>query len=406
MASLPFDHPRPVIVLAFANDRSEGGSYLRNLPEEARRLRNALEPAERAGLCEIVVRQNATAADVLDALQDARYRDRAAVFHYGGHAEGFGLLLESARGDPVVASAGGLAAFLGDRRGLRLVFLNGCSTGPQVEGLLEAGAPAVIATSCAIEDAMATEFSGRFYTALSAGATVRTAFHEASSAVRLATAGRTRDFISSERAAPSFEPPWHLRVRDGADMAADWSLPDAAGDPLFGLPAPPASDLPGNPYLEPLAWYTAECAEVFFGRGHEIRELFERINGPSRPPILLFYGRSGVGKSSLLGAGLLPRLPGSGLAALYLRRDPTKGLLATLTEGLGAQGGVADLGAPCSQLVEPRFEEITEQDALATERLVEVPAEVGRPPVVRSCLLPHAAEQHLERWGHEGAAVL
>ena len=233
-----------------------------------------------SGLCEVVVRQNTTAADVLDTLQDARYRDRVAIFHYGGHAGGFGLLLESALGEPVAASAGGLAAFLGRRRGLKLVFLNGCSTEPQVVGLLEAGAPAVIATAHAIDDAMATEFSGRFYAALAAGASVQSAFHEAAAAVSLASTGRTRHMVPSA-GAPADQLPWHFRVGEGAELAADWSLPEAASDPLFGLPAPPARDLPENPYLEPLTFYTEAHAEVFFGRGAQIRELYERVTGPA-----------------------------------------------------------------------------------------------------------------------------
>ena len=157
------DGCKPVILLTFANDRLEGASYLRNLPEEARRLRAAIEPAEAAGLCELVVRQNATAADILDVLQDRRYRDRVAVFHYGGHADGYRLLLESATGRIEAADAAGLAAFLGRQLGLRLVFLNGCSTEAQAHGLLEAGVASVVVTSQAIEDASAVEFAARFY---------------------------------------------------------------------------------------------------------------------------------------------------------------------------------------------------------------------------------------------------
>jgi hypothetical protein len=346
MKELQNDQFRPVIFLAFANDRSVGGGYLRNLPEEARRLRKALDPAERAGLCEVVVLQNVMAADVLDTLQDARYRDRVGIFHYGGHAGGFGLLLESALGEPVVASAGGLAAFLGRRRGLKLVFLNGCSTEPQVFGLLEAGAPAVIATAHAIDDALATEFSARFYVALAAGATVQSGFHEAAAAVSLTATGPARDLGPSAAApAPADQLPWHFHVGEGAELAADWSLPEAASNPLFGLPAPAARDLPENPYLEPLAWFGEEHAEVFCGRGAEIRELYERVTGAARPPILLLYGRSGVGKSSLLGAGLLPRICAAGSRGLFLRRDAGKGLLGTITGALGGPATGADLAA-------------------------------------------------------------
>ena len=54
---------KPVIFLAFANDRDDTVGYLRNLPDEARRLSDVLQPAEQAGLCEVVVKQNSTAGD-------------------------------------------------------------------------------------------------------------------------------------------------------------------------------------------------------------------------------------------------------------------------------------------------------------------------------------------------------
>ncbi len=107
---------KPVIFLAFANDRDDTVGYLRNLPDEARRLRDVLETAERAGLCEVVVRSNSTAGDIFKVFQDPRYRNRVAIFHYGGHANGYQLLLESAAGQVAMADAGGFAAFLARRK--------------------------------------------------------------------------------------------------------------------------------------------------------------------------------------------------------------------------------------------------------------------------------------------------
>jgi len=104
---------KPVVFLAFANDRDDNVGYLRNLPDEARRLREVIETAVAAGLCEVVVRTNSTAGDIFKVFQDARYRNRVAIFHYGGHANGYQLLLESAAGEVAAADAGGLAAFMG-----------------------------------------------------------------------------------------------------------------------------------------------------------------------------------------------------------------------------------------------------------------------------------------------------
>ena len=56
-------------------------------------------------------------------------------------------------------------------------------------------------------------------------------------------------------------------------------------------------------------------------------------------PIILFYGQTGVGKSSVIAAFLLPRLERSH-EIRYLRRDFKKGLLGTLLEGLSEKQGI------------------------------------------------------------------
>ncbi|WP_263375472.1 ankyrin repeat domain-containing protein [Granulicella aggregans] len=48
--------------------------------------------------------------------------------------------------------------------------------------------------------------------------------------------------------------------------------------------------------------------EVFFGRSGEIDELVKRLVSEDSPHLLIIHGDSGVGKSSLMKAGLLPRL--------------------------------------------------------------------------------------------------
>ena len=125
--------------------------------------------------------------------------------------------------------------------------------------------------------------------------------------------------------------PWEFRP--GTELVERWSLPDAAGNPEFGLPRIPERDLPESPYRH-LTWFTAEHAEVFFGRGYQVRELYEQVTDPSGPPVLLLYGASGVGKSSLLDAGLVPRLESGEHMVRYRRRDKQKGLMWTLRDAL------------------------------------------------------------------------
>jgi hypothetical protein len=304
-------------------------------------IRDALQPAEQAGLCQMLIEANATAGRVFAVFQDARYHHRIAVFHYAGHADGYRLLLESAAGsspaDQGAAHAAGLAVFVGAQRGLELVFLNGCSTAPQVQGLLDAGCPAVIATSQAIDDRVATEFAGVFYQGLGGGAGLESAFKAAVAATRTAHGDSPRGLYWGDATAPAplvERWPWDFHTKPGAERAQHWNLPEAADDPLFGLPALPRLDLPDSPYRH-LSWFDREHAEVFFGRAFQVRELYDRITAPDAPPILLFYGQSGVGKSSVLAAGLLPRLEASHRVR-YLRRDPALGLFGTLMQPLGA----------------------------------------------------------------------
>jgi eukaryotic-like serine/threonine-protein kinase len=62
----------------------------------------------------------------------------------------------------------------------------------------------------------------------------------------------------------------------------------------------------GSPFPG-LAAFDADRERVFFGRDLAIRQATERLRG-SKTPFLLILGASGAGKSSLLRAGLMPRL--------------------------------------------------------------------------------------------------
>ena len=90
----------------------------------------------------------------------------------------------------------------------------------------------------------------------------------------------------------------------------------------------------GNPYRG-LAPFEAEHRSLFFGRDADIRAVLERLRNQS---LVLVAGDSGVGKSSLCRAGLLPRIA---QGALDEQRDfcvltlwPGQQPLAALTAGL------------------------------------------------------------------------
>ena len=101
---------------------------------------------------------------------------------------------------------------------------------------------------------------------------------------------------------------------------------------------------PGGPYPG-LVPFEERDARLFFGRDELadqlVRRLVERLDGPG---MLLVAGESGSGKSSLLRAGLLPRLAAGALgpgSERWPRRviRPTASPLRELAMALGRDGG-------------------------------------------------------------------
>jgi len=85
-------------------------------------------------------------------------------------------------------------------------------------------------------------------------------------------------------------------------------------------PAPlvsaPAVD-PQNPWLG-LASFTEETRAYFHGRDDEVAELGRRVQ---RKLLTILFGQSGLGKTSILRAGLVPRLRPEGYCPVYVRLD-------------------------------------------------------------------------------------
>ncbi len=324
---------KPVIFLAFANDKEDDALYLRNLPKELHGIRNALAQAVKAGLCEVVERTAATVDNIFDVFQDPYYKDRIAVFHYGGHASGTQLMLETVEGGHGYSNSEGLVPFFGKQNSLKLVFFNGCSSQQQALELIEEGVPAVVGTATAIRDDVATELAVRFYNGIATGNTIDQAWLQAIDVVKTKKDTKQRKGLKLRRDKSS-DFPWDMQIRQGAEIVKDWNLPMAVNNPLFGLPnLPQKHNLPEQPFRF-LERYKEEHAEVFFGRAKYIRDLYNRTTDPKAAPVILFYGQSGVGKSSMLDSGVLPRLEQKN-TVVYTRRDQTIGLLGTLREALG-----------------------------------------------------------------------
>src|SRR5512132_4283301 len=89
-------------------------------------------------------------------------------------------------------------------------------------------------------------------------------------------------------------------------------------------PPPGREDTPGaravdaqNPWPG-LSAFTEEQQAYFFGRDEEAGEVLRRVK---RKSLTVLFGMSGLGKTSLLQAGVFPKLRRGGYLAVYVRLD-------------------------------------------------------------------------------------
>jgi len=111
---------KPIIFLAFANDKADYTRYLRNLGKEQETIEDLLTTIEKQGFCEVKTVYNATFKKIADVFQDKRFRDRIAVFHFGGYGDQDILQLETSDGGKALVEAGGFSNFLASQQNLKL----------------------------------------------------------------------------------------------------------------------------------------------------------------------------------------------------------------------------------------------------------------------------------------------
>lgn len=335
----------PVALLSYADSRKNLG----NLIHEQKALRTIFEQQKGQGYIDWRERYNLEIEEIYRIFEQATPESPITIWHYAGHANDYELLLMNGRAD-----ASGINYFIAEQKSLHLVFLNACVTYAQAKDLVERGVPVVIATTEPVDDQASALFATRFYTALAAGKTIQDAFNTAKWAVR-ATYGafekdrksqekllRTKLLRTSKKLFPTktkplseFEP-WVLLTstqnQDEAQAAKTWTFKSSINDPYLGLPTPliPSQDLPSDPYRS-LKHYTENETELFFGRGWEIRSLYYMVTNNELSKLILLYGQSGVGKSSLLNAGVLPRL-GQLQTVEYRQRDTNEGILGAFQD--------------------------------------------------------------------------
>lgn len=222
---------QPIILLTFSNRQD---SYLPFIMAEHKAIKNALLDYEDNNYLQVRDIQHTSTDEIFYLIN--RYHNRIPIFHFGGHANGQSLQLEKEVGVVQVAQVNGLAGLLGTQKNLKLVFLNGCATKGQVKILLDAGVPAVIATSVKVNDEQAQIFSTSFYQTLGSGSTLQEAFIKAkaflelnkdSSPIKEIT--ETRDIVFELEDGNIVDNiPWGLYWKTGSEEVLDWSLPQSS----------------------------------------------------------------------------------------------------------------------------------------------------------------------------------
>ena len=235
--------PKLVLYLAFANDAQ---AHLPLLKAESRQLLHLLSGLHDKNAIELHRDESTTVDDLIQ--QFRRFDQRLAIFHFGGHAESRGLVLDE--GD---AKAEGLAQLFSQQGQLQLVFLNGCSTKGQVERLMALGVKAVMATSVPVADSMAKDFATYFYEALTVKRTLEKAFEFAVAALMTKYRMDQKPAIVEYRDIMGFQPkanentlPWGLYINQHHPEVRHWRLPDS---PIQHFPNRAASQYKPNDYL-------------------------------------------------------------------------------------------------------------------------------------------------------------
>jgi AAA+ ATPase superfamily predicted ATPase len=101
---------------------------------------------------------------------------------------------------------------------------------------------------------------------------------------------------------------------------------------LYHLPDIADSEYPEAAYSRVGYYaYTKEMCHLFFGRDQEIKTLFDKVANEPQSRTTIVYGAVGVGKTSLILAGLLPRLE-KHFSCTYVKIEPT--LIKRIRENL------------------------------------------------------------------------
>jgi DNA-binding winged helix-turn-helix (wHTH) protein len=141
------------------------------------------------------------------------------------------------------------------------------------------------------------------------------------------------DDASSPRYIKTVPKHGYIFIGDVVDADAGIAAPVSAGAASAGSSAAAAPI--GRPYKF-LDYYTEQDANLFFGREQEVDVICSQILAHRS---FILHGRSGVGKSSILRAGLMPKLKAQGHLIFVVRSftDPVHQMVNSLSEAFNVQ---------------------------------------------------------------------
>ncbi len=287
----------------------------------------AIEQVTRGSQAEVHVIRDATARAIEKAVGGFRPHILHVVAHGFADASASGLCLDDGSGYTHRVSSERIEGWF-DRWTPHLVVLNACESGKLgVEtprgtlplALLARGIPAVVAMQYRVPDAAGVLFAARFYDKLFSGLRVEEAVQSGRHAL-LASEGLLQRHFAT--------PVLYLsRARGGSVCEVSHPAADRVPDPSHRTRSP-------FKYLDA---FTRGEKEMFFGRSSAIEAIATLI---ATHRLSVVYGASGVGKTSLLHAGLAQSIAESLYHVITLRlvSDPIRGLLKAVETLMGQAG--------------------------------------------------------------------
>jgi WD40 repeat protein len=270
---------KPFIFVAFAKEVNE-------LSEN---LTAVLKKGEETGIYTVKIEHEATNEKLDQLLESSDIFDEIDIFHYINNQDPYSLGV----GEEKLEDKQAFLEYLIQTANPKIVIFEDLMDDQAAQNINHESIPLLINIWNTEKESIQenSNFSLYFYTKLIEAEYLHEAFNYASEKITLQERFKT------------VEPKLH--VRSGSEPLLNWRVGTAPEEPVISEKV--ELDLPTQPFplFKP---YALTDAPVFFGRQEEAKDLFYQIHNQATAPIFLLYADNGVGKTSLVQAGLTPFL--------------------------------------------------------------------------------------------------